>query len=356
MLSAAAGLALSGLTAWGVSSAVNAAVTASAVATASERVAELDSLHDAASARLAAVADQLDEEIGLAHDAVGAGSDLADAEAITALASAIDRAGIAVSDVNALATAPRDPIAVVTLKTLSAEARWYRIQAGALAIVRADIDEQREALAGAAAQLFESAVSGASAVDNEYWLGEVEPRRTLRIAQGDLAGAVLDSDGVAALTALGDAARALEASHAAELAGFGGRLDTKLAIARFANSIAGGVMLEFDWVPELGGHGLDGIMSATATVDYREPYGSSLTLTENIASGWGSDRAAAIVAHEVGHAITNKCRGIFESSGGDYEAFATAWAIGMGFTHSSNGSSVYGYPSDEVIAAAATCR
>ncbi len=157
-----------------------------------------------------------------------------------------------------------------------------------------------------------------------------------------------------------DAVRAMEAAHAAELATFAGPLyDSRLDALAFANSISGGVILEFEWVPELFGFGsFNGGVAAQATLEGTAPdFHSSIDLTDSIAELWPSLRSQSIIAHEVGHAITLKCADIFNASaGGDYEAFATAWAIGMGYTDAANGTAAYGRPSDDLIAATMACR
>jgi hypothetical protein len=172
----------------------------------------------------------------------------------------------------------------------------------------------------------------------------------------DAVGSGLDVGGVNAVRRYVEAARVLQESHANEISGVGQSPEQKAAIAAFANSIAGGVALEFVWAPEVNGYGADGSMAGTATIDFAVPWQSTITLTESVAWFWDDASTVALVAHEVGHAVTNKCPDLFDASGGDHEAFATAWAIGMGYTDPGNGVSIYGRPSDAVIALAASCR
>jgi hypothetical protein len=47
----------------------------------------------------------------------------------------------------------------------------------------------------------------------------------------------------------------------------------------------------------------------------------------------------------------------FESAfGGDYERWATAWAMSWGYPAGPSGANSYGVPSDEQVAIAGTCR
>jgi hypothetical protein len=52
-----------------------------------------------------------------------------------------------------------------------------------------------------------------------------------------------------------------------------------------------------------------------------------------------------------------KCGTLFDSGNrASNEAWATAWAISMGHTAEGNGVQSYGYPPQELIDIAATCR
>jgi hypothetical protein len=129
----------------------------------------------------------------------------------------------------------------------------------------------------------------------------------------------------------------------------------------YARSIAGGASIDFDWAPIVIGYGEGGSMAGTSGCDVDPSdgsYYSTITLTNSVASQWGSDgNARALVTHEVGHTITCKCWDIYEASaGGDFEAWATAWAIGMGFEEEGNGTQAYGRPSDALIDASRACR
>jgi hypothetical protein len=157
-------------------------------------------------------------------------------------------------------------------------------------------------------------------------------------------------------------AKAVQQSQGDEEAQKAGPLyDTRKAIEAYARSVAGGAAIDFDWAPIVNGYGSGGSMAGTSDCKTDTTDGSfysTITLTDSVASMWtsGGD-ARALVTHEVGHSITCKCWDIFEANaGGDYEAWATAWAIGMGFEEEGNGTQAYGRPSDALIQASKACR
>lgn len=236
---------------------------------------------------------------------------------------------------------------------------WFAEHTGSAAGLQARLDSGATDVRSAAAAVFASAAELARSFDTENWVATVDHRLEFRRSVDALAEASLDRDGVDALRRYVDAAAALETSNEAELASFAGPLyDNRLAAQAFANSISGGVFLDFDWVPELFGFGGSNGMAGQASLESDGDYFySRITLTDSVAARWGDGRAESLVAHEVGHAITLKCIDIFTAhAGGDYEAFATAWAIGMGYDTPSNGQAAYGRPSDELIAATMECR
>ena len=154
------------------------------------------------------------------------------------------------------------------------------------------------------------------------------------------------------------AAAAAQASHAAEEAEKAGPLyDRRIAVEAFARSIAGGVLLDFDWAPEVIGYGLGGSYAGTATWNAYDGGFSSISLTNSVAELWPDEGVTALVVHEVGHAIVSKCSDlILPLTPEDNEAWATAWAIGMGYTSTSNGEALYGRPPDELIEKSKACR
>lgn len=161
-----------------------------------------------------------------------------------------------------------------------------------------------------------------------------------------------------AFRAYAEKAQDLKASAEAELAEKAGPLlATRLEIEAFARSIAGGIVLDFDWAPLVNGLGGDRGMSGTATWTTARGGYSTITLSDSVAEMWPAADARALVAHEVGHAITSKCHEMFDSDDADAnEAWATAWAISMGHTAIGNGVQAYGYPPQHLIDTAASCR
>jgi len=300
--------------------------------------------------------------------AAAADTDLVDAPIRADLASAADALAALVDQVGEY-TPAFEPIRVGGYTTSALEdateaARerigWYHEhQDGAIAL-GTRMEEQGVVVRSAAQAVFASAVALAGDFDADNWLATVDDRLAFRRSADALEEAALDADGVAALERYVSAAQALAVSHEAELESFAGALlQERLAVAEFANSIAGGVFLDFDWVPELFGYGsANGGLAGQASLEQSgEYYYSRMTLTDSVAERWGDGRAESIVAHEVGHAITLKCIDIFNAhADGDYEAFATAWAIGMGYDTPSNGQAAYGRPSDELIEATLDCR
>lgn len=159
------------------------------------------------------------------------------------------------------------------------------------------------------------------------------------------------------VTAVGE----LKSSQDAELAEKSGSLlDTRLAAEEYARSIAGGVMLDFDWADIVIGYGWGDSMAGTAEGTWYSPSEvySTITLTNTVASLWnnGSGWSQALVAHEVGHAIHPKCFDVYPNDAATEEQWATAWSISMGHTGDATGVQAYGYPDDSIIEAAGRCR
>lgn len=168
-----------------------------------------------------------------------------------------------------------------------------------------------------------------------------------------------DVNAALAMTTYIESAHALQASQAAEDAEKAGDLfDRRVEVEAFARSIAGGVMLDFDWAPVVyTPTGVTGAYTGTAT--WNTGYGgfTTILLSDGIAADWGAPSPVAVVVHEVGHAIGAKCYDLQTSLvGDDQEAWATAWTLGMGYTANGNGVSIYGRPSDEIVTASAQCR
>ena len=185
----------------------------------------------------------------------------------------------------------------------------------------------------------------------------IELRKAIELVTA-VAGSTWNNDTIGRVERYVAAAAAVQASHAAEEAEKAGPLyDRRVAVEAFARSIAGGVLLEFDWAPEVIGYGLNGSYAGTATWNAYDGGFSSISLTNSVAELWPDEGVTALVVHEVGHAIVSKCTDIIlPVTPEDNEAWATAWAIGMGYTSTDNGEAVYGRPSDELIEKSKACR
>ncbi|MBW1637678.1 hypothetical protein G3H63_01070 [Microbacterium resistens] len=170
--------------------------------------------------------------------------------------------------------------------------------------------------------------------------------------------AVVRVDGPAAFRTLAAEVQDLRASAAAELAEKDGPLSAaRLEVEAFARSLAPGVLMDFDWAVLVNGLGVDGWLSGLTWWWYTDGGYATIELSDSIAEQWPSDASRALVAHEVGHAITVRCFSMYDTTDPDAtEAWATAWAISMGFHDPANGTSAYGPPPEEMIAAAAACR
>ena len=161
-----------------------------------------------------------------------------------------------------------------------------------------------------------------------------------------------------ALVAFVSAASQLRASNQAELDEKAGPLlDQRLAAEGFARSLAGDVLIDFDWAPIVNGYGSGGTVGGLAAWIPDSGGYATITLSDSVAAFWPSALSQALVAHEVGHAVSVRCGDRFDASTrAANEAWATAWAISRGFTGDGNGVSIYGSPPQELIDAAATCR
>lgn len=175
-----------------------------------------------------------------------------------------------------------------------------------------------------------------------------------RVDRWDAESADLVASYVAAAAQLAASNAAGQAEQAAR-AGDLGALQQE--VEAFARSIAGGVPLAFEWAPVVNGYGGADSYGGWATV----PDGvvqATISLSDSVARDWAaSGIPRAVVVHEVGHAMSSKCRDRFTpSTRAESEAWATAWAISMGYDGPGNGESLYGRPSDALVGLAATCR
>ena len=169
-----------------------------------------------------------------------------------------------------------------------------------------------------------------------------------------------DQTTAAAFASLESAVAGVRSSQEAELAEKAGPLmQTRLEIEAFARSIAGGVLLDFDWAPEVNGFGGAGGIGGLTSWNAGDGAGgfATVTLSDSVAEVWPAEGSRALVVHEVGHAISAKCYALFDwKDRAANESWATAWAIGKGETDDANGVWLYGYPSQSLIDTAATCR
>ncbi|WP_194419862.1 hypothetical protein [Microbacterium abyssi] len=208
-----------------------------------------------------------------------------------------------------------------------------------------------------------AAILSAAEAAGAFEAAHVSARNTdiiaMRRAAERVSGATaLDATAAEAYAELESAAEQMLASEQAELAEKQGPLhDARVEIEAFARDLAPGVLLDFDWSPLVNGYGEADSMGGYATWWYGDPGYANLELSNSVAQYWPGDRSKALVAHEVGHAISVKCEGMYDDTDqGTIEAWATAWAIGMGFHDAANGTSAYGAPPQSLIDAAAACR
>ena len=162
-----------------------------------------------------------------------------------------------------------------------------------------------------------------------------------------------------AFPALVLAVQKVQASHSSTLDAESGPLqDSRLQIEAFARSLAPGVLMDFEWADLVNGlGGPNNYLSGETAWWYDQGGHATIRLSNSIAEDWPGDSAHAIVAHEVGHAITVRCRTMYDTTNDQTaEAWATAWAISMGYTDAANGTSAYGPPPDSLITTAAGCR
>ena|GEM_PF-815220 len=248
-----------------------------------------------------------------------------------------------------LETAPRMNEAAAQLAELSADTRSAGDELVDAGAALADAARALYASVPAAAAALEAAnVSGRSIVVLDFREAAAAAAQQTRLGSG-------------AVDAFEDYARKLEilrASSQSELAEKAGPLlGTRLEIEAFARSIAGGVVLDFDWAPIVNGVGGADGMAGTATWAVVRGGFSTITLSNSVAENRPSADARALVAHEVGHAITSKCSEMFDSEDRTAnEQWATAWAIGMGFSAQGSGVQAYGYPPTTLIETSRSCR
>lgn len=225
-----------------------------------------------------------------------------------------------------------------------------------------DVDRAVEDVEAAGEALIRSVADSAAPLEGANPSAGNADRLAFRAAADAVAGRVdaWDAESAARIAAYVSAAGRLVSSHTAEAQekAAGGLSAQRGDVEAFARSIAGGVLLEFDWAPIVNGFGRGATYGGWASVPTGGEPQSTISLSDSIARDWsGSAIARAVVVHEVGHAMTSKCSAIFApGTREESEAWATAWAIGMGYDGPGNGESLYGRPSAALIELARTCR
>ncbi|MDQ0641889.1 hypothetical protein [Microbacterium murale] len=319
----------------------------------------------------------LADELTALDDTLAAASGIADADSGTlmdaaskdALVIAIDEAATTASDG---ATAREQPLPSAVEKPtwaweLFGETTQLNSDRVAADDLVADFDAAGEAAADAARTVDEAgtaAIRSAADAAPGFEAAHVSARNldiiALRSAAEQLqqSEAVLDSTTATAYAELESAASQMLISEQAELAEKAGPLyNARLEIEAFARALAPGVLIEFDWSELVNGYGYADSMGGYATWWYDDPGYATIELSNSVAAYWPSARSEALVAHEVGHTISVKCDGMYDdSTQANIEAWATAWAISMGYTDVANGTSAYGPPPQSLIDAAAGCR
>lgn len=223
----------------------------------------------------------------------------------------------------------------------------------------ADVFMASDAVSASGVALLTSAGEAAAAFEAAHISARNDAVIGLRdAASAAVATTTIDDAAVTTYATLQSAAAQVVATENEELAEKSGPLmSARLEIEAFARALAPGVLLEFDWAPLVNGAGYNGSMGGYTTWWWDDPGRSVIQLSNSVAEQWPADRSKALVAHEVGHAISVKCEDMYDSSTQDsIEKWATAWAISMGYTDDANGVWAYGYPPQSYIDAAAGCR
>jgi hypothetical protein len=314
-----------------------------------ERAEALDDL-DAATVELTGVAADSETAVAEADEVLALADDpLLPAEAVTAVTTQRDAAAGALDEVAPLLDTDPEPLGTDEIRELTVDVR----------AAEAELRDEEELVLSALHDLVTATQESAAGVEKANFSAENEPHLAFRAAVADLG----DPTDAAVFDRLGgylDAAHALEASHAEEIAEKSGPLlDRRLAVEKFARSIAGGVLLDFDWKVTVNGYGTGGSYGGTSYWKSAEGGYATITLSDSVATMWPGAGVQSLVAHEVGHAILSKCTDLYfgtEYDQGDEESWATAWAIGRGYTADGSGESIYGRPAQGLIDLSTECR
>lgn len=228
-----------------------------------------------------------------------------------------------------------------------------------LADAAGDISSAHTAMTESGLAVITTAGAAASGFEAAHLSARNDAVIALRDAAADATAATTLDEGTAAVyLALQTAAAQVVATESEELAEKAGPLlNARLEIEAFARSLAPGVLLDFDWAPVVSGAGYNGSMGGYTTWWWGDSGRATIAFSNSVAEQWPAVRSKALIAHEVGHAISVRCQSMYDSSTQDsIEKWATAWAISMGYTDDANGVWAYGYPPQSYIDAAAGCR
>jgi hypothetical protein len=225
------------------------------------------------------------------------------------------------------------------------------------------LDAAQAAFSSSASAVYKALIAHGEAVitadGSASYASKVALRHAIDNGKSDTSVAQLGGSGLLQIIA------AIDSVGTAQAAGEAAKQDpaypVRSQIEQYADSIAHGITLDFEWHEQVSGLG-EGWYSGTTI--YHEDDGGWATIDLNfeLQNGWtdGDVNAKALVTHEVGHAqvVRPECKPLFEGStfNSDDEMWATAWAISMGFDTGGSGISAYGRPSDEQIAVAGQCR
>lgn len=307
--------------------------------------------HDAAANDLQTAVSDVEEAVAEVDEVLELSSDpLIPADQLAAITPDRDAASVALDEAAVLLAQDVDALDTQAVRDLTA-----RLRAASTGLLSEDATLFSELKA-----LVLTMQTASTTVEAANFEAENQPRIAFRHAVVDLNPAVDDELIAEQVADYLDAAHTLEASHAEEIAEKAGPLfDEKMIVEQFARSIAGGVLLDFDWGAVVNGFGTGGSYGGTSYWFSEDGGYATLTLSDSVASMWPSAGVQSLVAHEIGHAILSKCTDLFYESefyAGEEESWATAWAIGSGYTADGSGESLYGRPSDGLIALTTQCR
>jgi hypothetical protein len=227
----------------------------------------------------------------------------------------------------------------------------------------ASLEAAQEAFATSAGAVYRALAAHGEALmtadDSATYASRVALRHAIDNGKSDTSIAQLGGSGLLQIVA------AIDGVETAQTAGEAEKQDpaypVRSQIEAYADSIAHGVTLDFEWHEQVSGLG-QGWYSGTTMYHEGDGGWATIDLNFEIQDGWadGDVDAKALVTHEVGHAqvVRPACKSLFEGTtfNSDDEMWATAWAISMGFDTAGSGISAYGRPSDQQIAVAGQCR